>query len=208
MRKKYLLFIVLILLSCKSKIAFTTKERIDLVKYKNLPLHPGVLDNPNSKTHVYLYQDKEMIIYEDDEIISIQENTLNSPFTSQKLYSKKTLLLKRDEMQFYDFCINTTKIFDDNGLLIKSIDCDEKYRFSIDQLIEKMKKEYGLDFSKRAGGIQRNVINGKWCYILLIGPGGKGGYKKIIIDGTTGNIISESNHKYNEENDPNVKKGL
>ena len=146
---------------------------------------------------------------QNDKIISVQKNKKDSPYKSQKLYSKKTLLLVREQTQFYNFCIGITKIYDENGKLTGTINCDEKYRFTINQLIEKLKKDYKVDFSTRKGsgrGIERNYINGKDCYNVRInlGTSAKSGTKNIVIDGNNGEVISESNHQYNDENDERI----
>ena len=75
--------------------------------------------------------------------------------------------------------------------------------------IEKLKKDYKIDFSTSKGigkGIQRNYINGKYCYnvIIYLGTSAKSGTKNIVIDGNNGEVISESNHQYNEENDERI----
>jgi hypothetical protein len=207
--KKIYLLILFIFFNCKSQNSTITKEKINISKYKNYELNPGVLDNPKSETHFYLHNNKEIQIYQDDKIISVQENIKDSPFKSQKLYSKKTLILTREQTQFYNFCIGITKIYDENGKLTKTINCDEKYSFTIKQLIEKLKKDYKIDFSTRKGngrGIERNYINGKDCYNIIInlGTSSKSETKNIVIDGNNGEVISESNHQYNEENDPRI----
>lgn len=207
--KKIYLLTLFIFFNCKSQNTKITKEKINISKYKYYELHPGVLDNPKSKTHFYLHKNKEIQIYKDDKIISVQENIKDSPFKSQKLYSKKTLILTKVQTQFYNFCIGITKIYDENGKLTKIINCDEKYSFTIKQLIEKLKNDYEIDFSTRKGSgreIERNYINGKDCYnvIINLGTSAKSGTKNIVIDGNNGKVISESNHQYNEEKDEKI----
>lgn len=154
--------ILLIFLSCKSQNRTITKEKINISKYKNYNLHPGVLDNPKSENHFYLHNNKEIKIHHDGKIILVAENTKDSCYKSQKLYSKKNLTLTREQNQFYSFCMGITKIYDENRKLFKTINCDEKYSFTINQLIKKLKKDYKIDFSTRKGngkGIERIATN-------------------------------------------------
>lgn len=207
--KKIWILTLLVFYNCNSQKTIITKEKINISKYKNYELHPGVVDNPKSNTHFYLHNNKEIQIYEDDKIISVQENIKDSPFKSQKIFSKKTHILKREQTQFYNFCIGITKIYDENGKLTNTINCDEKFSFTINQLIEQLKKDYKIDFSTREGNgrrIERNYINGKDCYnvIINLGTSAKSGTKNIVIDGNNGEVMSESNHKYNEENNPKL----
>jgi hypothetical protein len=207
--KKIFLLTLFVFSNCNSQNTTLTKEKIKISKYKNYELHPGVLDNPKRNSHFYLHNNKEIQIYQDDKIISVQENIKDSPFKSQKLFSKKTHILTREQTQFYNFCIGITKIYDENGKLTRTINCDEKYSFTINQLIEKLKKDYKIDFSNRKGNgrrIERNYINGKDCYnvIINLGTSAKSGTKNIIIDGNNGEVISESNHQYNEEKDERI----
>lgn len=206
-----IIILALINLSCSAQKTNIKAKKLNLKEYKNLPLYPGVIDNPESSSHFYLYKNKIIRYSEYNGNISIQENIVDSPYMSLKVYSQKTLMLIREDQFFYNFCIGSTKVYNEKGVLINSIDCDLKYVFSVSKLIEKIKTKYSVDLTTRkANGtvstVSRNYSNGKDCYdvTIYLTSSLKGPMKNIIIDGNTGEVISEIISKYNPTNDPRI----
>ncbi|QYS92309.1 hypothetical protein JJC04_07370 [Flavobacterium covae] len=69
----------------------------------------------------------------------------NSPYEYHKSFFKKNNLLKSNLTIFYSFPIGITLEYDETGKLIKEINNDLPYKFSVDDLREKIKKEYDVD---------------------------------------------------------------
>ncbi|MEO8236487.1 MAG: hypothetical protein ABI576_00165 [Flavobacterium sp.] len=68
----------------------------------------------------------------------------NSPFRYLNAYFLNAQL-KSQTKTFYVFPIGITKEYDENGKLIKETNHDVPYKFSIDDLREKIKREYQVD---------------------------------------------------------------
>lgn len=209
--KKTIIIIVFAFINilCSAQKTKVKIEKLNIKEYKTLPLHPNVVDNPNSGNHVYLYKNKVIEYSESNGNISIQESVVDSPYKSRKLYSQKSLMLIREEQLFYGFCIGITKIYNDNAILSDSTDCDSKYKFSTNELIKKMKTKYLIDLTTLQGKTQivsRDYINDKNCYniIIYLNSSLKGSTKNIIIDGNTGEVISEFISTYNPSHDPRI----
>ena len=195
--------------ACKINQVGMTHEKLNLKKIKNLELHPNVVDSKNDNEHVYLSKNKVIRYSEYNGNIIIQENLEESPYKSVKVYSLKNLLLNREERWFYDFCIGQTKIYNDKGGLTETIDCDKRYKFTVNELVEKLKNDYNIDFTSRKGngkGISRHYLFNKDCYDIRIylTPSAKGGVRNLIIDGTTGHVISDTVQQYNPTGDPRI----
>ena len=129
----------------------------------------------------------------------------NSPI---EIYSEfyHNLSLKTTTTLFYLFPIGNTKEYDPNGNLINETNNDEKYSFSVEQLCELIKEEYGVDLMVRSSPnkdellytVSRQYITnlGKNCYIVtfyseLPDEGEFYARKNVYVDGTSGKILAE-----------------
>jgi hypothetical protein len=192
---------------CLAQTNQPLSEKFKPENYKDLTLHPGVIDNPESTSHIYIKGNKIIIYSEYDGKISIRESLTDSPYQSTKLYSQKTLFLLKEQQEFYDFCFGITKVYTEEGLLINTINCDQKYNFSVGELIKKIETEYGIDLNNRKTGrygLSRVYIREKYCYQLFIGVtlNPKGATRIVVIDGNTGKTLSNTVAEYNPEGDP------
>lgn len=208
---KYLLTSALILsfLFCSGQKTNTAPKKINIKIHKDLPLHPGVIDDPKSSHHIYLYDSKIIEYSEYNGNVSIQESLNNSPYTSVNMYSLKTLRLLRQQQMFYGFCIGTTNIYNAKGIQIETIDCDKNYKFSVPELIKKILVQYKIDLTNVKGKrivVDRGLSNQKYCYYLYLGltENAKGPSRHLIIDGNTGETISDEIQHYNSKGDPTI----
>ena len=207
-RNMKILFIIILITNYSfSQNIEITKEKIDVNYYKKLPLYPDVLDNKNGNSHFYLYEKNLIQFYQDSLNISIQVRRDDSPYKTIKLYSNKTKLLLRESLNFYDFCIGYTKIYNETGELIEKNNCDVNYLFSVEKIIEKVKKDYQIDLEiyNLGVGLSRIRYENKNCYSLtkILGTA-KSPTRIIIFDGNSGDVLSDKIHKYNEKNDPRI----
>ncbi len=125
-------------------------------------------------------------------------NEIGKNSTSKYGYFKifhPNLRLKEIGKEFFNMPVGTNKVYDENGKLIKETNRDLPYNFSIQDLINKMQKEYKIDILdiKQTKSVFRYVEKEKvklplyevWCYNQ------KNDLKLIcyIINGTTGETI-------------------
>ncbi|WET48451.1 hypothetical protein PYS58_17960 [Chryseobacterium indologenes] len=145
---KELIFTALLFhnISCSSQINNQTKtdtmEHFNISKYKDLPLDLKVSSTKEDKT--YLYHDLRIRVVNSPNIIQVEEKGVNSPYLTSKIFFKNNNL-KSIGRNFYSFPIGIFKEYDESGKLIREVNNDAPYKFSIDDLINKIKKEYDVD---------------------------------------------------------------
>ena len=207
---KYLFLIMTLLITHHAYCQFDEKttEKIKVNYYKKLPLFPGVVDHKNGNYHTYLDKNKNIInFYQDSSSITIKVSKENDAYQTVKVYASNTKLLQRKFVNFYDFCTGETKKYDEKGVLIEKQNCDINYAFSVDQLIEKVKKDYLIDLKTMPLGVSvsRTFYESKHCYSVNQKFGtAKTPSRIIIFDGTTGAVLSDTVKPYNESNDPRI----
>ena len=96
---------------------------------------------------------------------------------------------------FYSFYIGKQCYYDTLGRIIKTIDHDIPYKFTLDAFIEKMKKEYGYDVEdrKKVNLLERDEgkedLHRPWYEVLCTKePNGLYG-ERFLVDGTTGETL-------------------
>ncbi len=130
---------------------------------------------------LFNYKDNEVQIEESDEI---------TPYTRWATYNLETEVQTAVGQSFFDTDYGIWRFYSKIGKLEREINQDENYKFSIRQLIEKVKKEYhiNLELKEERGYVSRFNENGKYYYHLILFP--KDIYDEptqhIMIDGQTG----------------------
>jgi hypothetical protein len=163
-----------------------TIERFDLLKF-----------NKSQKNNVLIYSLKDgTVVKQTDsgEIYLEERKKLNSPFTIKFVYYKSSLLLKGGGTFFYNNPMGTFKEYDDNGKLIREINYDSKYAFSIQNLIEKVNHDYNIDLNTSATNISINRyvddVMSLPEYALKI-PINENSFRYVLLNGNTGGVIKD-----------------
>jgi hypothetical protein len=117
-------------------------EKFDIKKYEKLEKDHKY---ESRKNDVFYKSDntRYRVIFQD--VIQVEEKKVDSPYKLYKIYFKNTLNLKGMEKTFYGFSIGITKEYNENGEVVKETNHDLPYKFSIDDLREKIKREYNVD---------------------------------------------------------------
>jgi hypothetical protein len=127
--------------------------------------------------------------YKDNEV-QIEESNTITPYTRWATYNLETELQIIVGQAFFSIHYGIWRFYSKIGKLEKEVNQDENYKFSIRQLIEKVKKEYhiNLELKEERGYVSRFNENGKYYYHLELLPNSI--YTKptqhIMIDGQTG----------------------
>ena len=116
-------------------------------------------------------------------------------------YCKNTLKLKSKYVYFYD-AITYKKIYNERGNLIKNVNYNSLYHFTICNLIHKMKQKYQIDVLSptdvgRCKSIHRGLnkrTGHKWYTIIFLTPD-HSSLREVSFDGNTGKLISDSIEK-------------
>jgi hypothetical protein len=209
----YLFFATAILVECcgqnNNSSINIKKEKImkkfDAKRYENLPLDSTQRNTEKNKT--YISGNKRIQVeYEKDSTVFVSETEINSPYSNRKRYyiSTNKNQLSAEIKYFNGMPIGICKEYDEDGNVIKETDFDENYYFSIQQLIEKMENDFGIDLITPKNSNNQNeklqIVygvgrdNSSHSYIVQISNGMH--YRRIIIDGKNGEVISDKTGNY------------
>lgn len=203
MRQLLINSILLIMISCKAQIEKpiinsyknqNTMEKLDLTEFKK--------GNYVRKDGDFVQQFKSNSTG-NDYLQNISSKT--SPVEVLKQFHPSTILKKSTQL-FYRFPVGLTKEYDEKGKLLKEVNNDEKYSFTVEQLCKLVIEEYGVNLMIKSYPnndelqytVTRQYINdlGKNCYIVtfsgeLPDEGEFYARKNVCVDGVTGKIIYE-----------------
>ena len=106
------------------------------------------INNNGDTIETYLVENKD----------SYQETItrLNTPIKERYMYDKNTLNITREIVSFYDCIIGFRREYNENGTLIKEINTDKPYKFSWQDLVQKMKMEYDIDLMDKLDQIKND----------------------------------------------------
>lgn len=126
--------------------------------------------------------------------------TTNSPYATSDTYFKTSLNLKSEVQTFYDNPIGTYKEYDDQGNIIDQIDCESSYPFSFDGLIQKLSNDYNINLLNPLSGesVTRDIDDDNVAKYFITYPTVGNSYRLLIIDGTTGAVISDTTGSFEE----------
>jgi len=121
----------------------TDMEYFNIEKYKDWDIDTYYFQSENDKFLKKGNDRVRIICY--DKTIQVEKNNITTPYKHYYLYDSKSKLLKIYGKNFILLEIGKWSYYDENGKLLKEIDKDQPYKFSISDIIEKFKIEYGLD---------------------------------------------------------------
>ncbi len=132
--------------------------------------------------------------YDADNVYVEQIQKLNSPFILYNNYYKKIGKLKSTSKEFSGCTIGFSDEYNENGKLVKQINFDQNYSFSIYDLAIKLKKEFNINImqSSQNWTVYRKSFGDPSYYQVIIGPVCKCNMRVVMIDGKTGKTISDS----------------
>ena len=173
-------------------------KKIDLDIIKNLPLDEKYYQRYGYSSNCVQYRtDKESInVIMSDDNVQLSKNEINSPYTIIETYSLKTKSLIVEVKRFSNCNIGISKEYDEKGSLIKETDWNRDFQFSIESLIEKMKKEFDVDIlAEEEMSVDRFFdpdIRQSFYEVMS----GSEMYEYFLLDGNTGELLFR---KYIEE---------
>ena len=114
---------------------------------------------------------------------------------------KNSLSLLKETTSFSKIPIGISKEYDIDGNLVREINYDKDFNFSIVDLIQFSKEKLDIDLNDP---LSENTVNrgydknfGKYVYIIFQ-PIDDYKLRCITVDGQTGNIIGDSYNNYSE----------
>ncbi|WP_454059193.1 hypothetical protein [Elizabethkingia ursingii] len=184
----------------KKKNAINNSIKNDTMKYFNIDKYKDwELDNSyttSTDKRKFLKKGNERIeINFLPDGIQVRLRKFDSPYEKMEGYSNSTKLLIVEGFDFYGSPIDKTIQYDEKHQVIKEIDYEKTYGFTIKDLIEKIRKEYHVDLENisQGGSVRRNGKDGISYYEVSIKSKEeplKMDY--ILVDGTTGKTLFKS----------------
>lgn len=146
--------------------------------------------------HVFKLEDSSTVTQIESTDIFAENVMMPNKLTEHRKTFYKTGQLKAEGTYFYGFPVGVGKQYDERGNVVKTIDWDRPFKFSIDDLSEKMKK-LGIDIQQPGTGIRvHRTQNPKPTYQVSCPVDGSLYVTKVfVVDGITGEILDESVHK-------------
>lgn len=197
MKKVIFLGLMLSVLSCKAqekatKVPLKKMEEFngqDLNKFQVMFLGEINFTKPNGD-EVRQIEDKDSYT----EYISKK----GTPFETVNIFYKRTCALKATGERFYGFPIGIFKEYNQNGVLIKEINSNEPYKFTLEALIQKVEKEFHINIMKNTIGVSVTRTTNPVPQYELDYPVIEGNplwLNIVIFDGITGFIIRKTSVK-------------
>ncbi|WP_417369649.1 hypothetical protein [Flavobacterium beibuense] len=161
------------------------------------PQKPNGLKKFNKAKYSELNEKNSLKYTENDTIYEIKEESsyffelkrsVGNRFIKYYSYHKSNLSLREEGQSFSEMPIGIRKVYDEKGTMIKEINYDEDYSFSVTDLISKLKKEKQIDLNEEKYIVMRHLEKGKPYYFIRY-PFNKSSLKYIKIDGSSGEII-------------------
>lgn len=137
---------------------------------------------------IYKWEEQEKVFYE-------EVKNINGKFKRVSNYNKETLLISSGATFFYRIPIGITRLYNQKGQLIKEINNDENYPFSIFELIIKLRATHNinLDGGQQVGGVDRYFEKSfnRYIYSINYKNAIDNQLKYIVVDAKNGKILKE-----------------
>ena len=183
---KYLLmfaFIAVVFCNCQ-KLYVYKKVRLDLSKY-DTSLSYDNLKYVSNDTTFELYNNTDSF----KEIVNVQGQII----TKNSVYDKQTMRLISEHNLFFNCLVGVSNFYNKRGKLIKQIDQDKNYPFSIYKIIEKLQSDYKIDVwaeKQKLSILRSGPRNNRFRYFILYYIS-RITSRSIIIDGVTGEVLED-----------------
>jgi len=184
-----------------NEIKNDTMEYFNIDKYKDWEVDTDhslyenrkFLKKGNDRVEINFYKDGIVV-----QIIS----TIN-PYTVYKSYFRNNSLQTIGK-EFYQRNIGKWIFYNENGKIVKEIDNDKPYPFSMEQLIEKIKKEYNVNLEQKTPGTWANrsipeELKKPVYEVHLAYKDHELKRQYVLIDGTTGKTLFTNDYFMNDD---------
>lgn len=177
--------IVLILCSVQCAGQQVAPQKSNEVKKFNKAKYGELNENNNLK---YTENDTIYEIREESSYFLELKRSVGNRLIKYYSYHKSNLSLREEGQSFSEMPIGIRKVYDDKGIMIKEINYEENYSFSVTDLIAKLKREKQIDLNEEKYIVMRHLEKGKPYYFIRY-PFNEISFKYIKIDGSSGEIV-------------------
>lgn len=192
---KLSIFIISLLFASCSTTLRDTKNNLNNYKMNKFDIEKFKSQKVNiNEKYTEVYNDTIIEVAEYADRFIKNTRGVNSPIENRKVYDKKNYSLIAEVNYFHKFPVGISRKYDSEGQIIEEKNQDEKYDFSVDELINKMKNEFNIDLRKFDDvGVDRRYEEPDYIYVIIL-PSNKliNSVREIKINGANGNLISDS----------------
>ena len=180
--------------NCKLTTNYKPKKRTEM-KILNKEVANHVVSN---KTYKYFEVDTLITINKPNKRVNYIQTVIypNTNFRDIAIYDKESLKLKSEGQTFINMPVGIYNIYGEDGKIVSTINYDEKYPISIENVIQILKNELKIDINENVEGlnISREISNVEQIpiYDIYI-PQEKTEIKvrHIKVDGSSGKITMD-----------------
>ena len=194
-----IVLIIMLFISNHLISQITMKEFVQKTEYKDWETEPSY---SNTEEDWYFKKDNKRVrISKFSDTFQIEETNTLTPWECFWSYSRKTEILVLKGQSFYNIPTGKWVYYDEMGRIKKEIDYDKSYKFSIKELIEKIKKEYDIDIE---GEINSPIVGletdneGNKYFSISFDPKGLvniyGERTYILVDVNTGKTLFKTSY--------------
>ena len=200
--KKYLFYLLLFALtitSCKGQsIISQTPNKLKQDKLKELLFNEKFENSTIYSNRFKLPDGNDMRKIEDMNYYIFIITHPDSPYGAEYIYFKNPIQLKSECNKFYSASIGILKEYDIQGNLIKEINFDAGFGFSLQNVIDKMQADYKIDLLHPPKGLYRDLernlakSNAPPTYKVVFDDNKIDNRRIIVLNGNTGELISDN----------------
>ncbi len=203
MKKIILLVVVLIVGACNSQnkkkenLNHTSKinkmEYFDINKYKDWEIDNDYETTDEDK---FFKKGNERIqILDFDDKVKIEKRSIQNPYVFFYMYNKNNKGLIIKGQLFYDVDFGVWSYYSESGKLEREENFDKPYKLSIDDIIQKMKREFDIDLldvsdRKSVSRTDGNSVTPPSYYISIPIKESRSN-RSIIINANDGSVIRD-----------------
>ncbi|OXA94729.1 hypothetical protein [Flavobacterium hercynium] len=193
------------LLQCTGQVKHKM-EYFNIELYKDWEIDK---DHSSSENRKFLKKENERIeIRFSSNKIHVEKSSVINPYLKVQVFRSSTKCLYAEGTEFYQFSIGISKSYDEVGKVTKERDNDKPYIFTLQQLIEKIKKEHDVDLEDLT---QKSIVHRredtalqKPIYEVHLVSKKSPDYQTdyFLIDGITGEVLFETTYFNRDEKSP------
>ena len=155
--------LLLILFSCigfAQKPVDSSLKKFDSLYFNTLKVDKNHISSPIDQFYIDGDNQVRVPVYKRINIVTVKTSLGDTPYMKIEKYNQDTGKMVEEGQSFSFFNYGRWKIYNSDGQLVEEIDHDKFFKFSVDQLIEKMKAEYKVDIlNKELSYVNRTYRN-------------------------------------------------
>jgi len=153
------------------------------------------VQNANGLYYYEYENENELVRIEDHNPFYVVKINSKNNFSKTLVVSKKSNNILKKKIYFLTMPYGYETEYDEDGKIISKVNNEEDFAFTIDQLIDKVKRDFNIDITTPMKGLlfRKSIAGDPPLYHLYI-PTYEGSEEKrvLLFDGNTGRLLKEN----------------